>query len=112
MVAPNGHRRFRSIAGGPLGPVGSRAECFRHSLARQSEASYETFLPDDARRECDHRESLKRSSAATFQPPLTEEDLRIHGWLIMRQVALDRKGRSVWRKIWQLLVGNWLGGKT
>ena len=112
MIARNGDWRFRSTARTPIPPVSSRPEYFRYLPAPQPQVSQEKFLSDNMETERGRRERLKRSTGTASRPPLTEQDLRIHGWLIARQAALHRERCGGWQKIRHLLFGNWLSGKT
>jgi hypothetical protein len=41
-----------------------------------------------------------------YRPPLTAEDLRIHGWINERLAVLHRERNSLWAKLRRFLLGN------
>jgi hypothetical protein len=90
MVAANSN--YRNTLDGS-NPVQGSLVRVQHYSDERAEVSREEFLLEVARR-------------FTARPPLTEEDIRLHVWLMERLEAINHERRGLWPRLRRLLFGS------
>jgi hypothetical protein len=119
MVAATPNDHIPSAGTNIVSPVNRLAERVRHYFDQHPEVSHEKFLLEAVQREIHFREQRESGNGAGLarregqvtsrwsiaRPPLSDEDIRVHAWLIERLAVLHYERHGLWPKLRRFLFG-------